>query len=81
MQARPSPLLEADTEPGLGDVEAAVELVAAGLARQIVLAGFPGWPEMLGRAREMADRAHVVILPAVASGRTDIVVSRPPDDR
>ena len=81
MQARQGPLLETGIEPGLSDVEAAVELVAAGLARQIVLAGFPAWPEMLVRAREMADRAHVVILPVVASGRTDIMVSRPPDDR
>jgi hypothetical protein len=63
MQSRQSALVMTGSGAGLGDVEAAVELVAAGLARQIVLAGFPGWPEMLGRAREMADRANVVIVP------------------
>jgi hypothetical protein len=81
MQARQGPLLETDAGPGLCDVEAAVELVAAGLARQIVLAGFPAWPEMLGRAREIAEEANVAILPAVGSGGTDIVIMRLPADR
>ena len=65
-------------EPGLGDLEAAVGLVAAGLASRVILAGFPSWPGLLWRAYQLADTTGVLILPTVVrpGGRVDIVITR-----
>lgn len=66
------------TEPGLGDLEAAVALVEAGVATRIVLAGFPSWPGLLWRAYQLAEASNVVILPTVVrpGGLVDIVIVR-----
>ena len=68
----------AENEPGLGDLEAAVGLVSAGLATRVVLAGFPSWPGLLWHAYQLAESANVLILPTVVSpgGRVDIVITR-----
>jgi len=68
----------AEHEPGLGDLEAAVELVSAGLATRVVLTGFPSWPGLLWHAYRLAESANVVILPTVVrpGGRVDIVITR-----
>jgi hypothetical protein len=65
-------------EPGLQDLEAAVVLVSDGLAKRVVLSGFQSWPGLLWRAYQLAESAHVVILPTVVrpGGRVDIVISR-----
>jgi hypothetical protein len=65
-------------EPGLADLEAAVELVSAGLATRVVLSGFPSWPGLLWRAYQLADSTGVVILPTVVrpGGKVDIVITR-----
>lgn len=65
-------------EPGLQDLEAAVALVSDGLAKRVVLSGFQSWPGLLWRAYQLAESAHVVILPTVVrpGGRVDIVISR-----
>ena len=82
--AFPTTDLTADTpeevlpDPGLLNLEAAVELVSAGLAVRIVLSGFPSWPGLLWRAYEMAETSGVRILPTVVrpGGRVDIVITR-----
>lgn len=81
--AAPAPPYEepaeaAEHEPGLGDLEAAVELVSAGLATRVVLTGFPSWPGLLWHAYRLAESANVVILPTVVrpGGRVDIVITR-----
>jgi hypothetical protein len=68
----------AEHEPGLGDLEAAVGLVSAGLATRVVLAGFPSWPGLLWHAYRLAESADVLILPTVVcpGGRVDIVITR-----
>ena len=68
----------AEYEPGLADLEAAVELVSAGLATRVVLSGFPSWPGLLWRAYQLAETTGVLILPAVVrpGGKVDIVVTR-----
>ena len=68
----------AENEPGLGDLEAAVGLVSAGLATRVVLAGFPSWPGLLWHAYQLAESANVLILPTVVrpGGRVDIVITR-----
>ena len=65
-------------EPGFADIEAAVELVSAGLAARVVLSSFPSWPGLLWRAYELAEEANVLILPTVVrpGGRVDIVVTK-----
>ncbi|HEX7592075.1 MAG TPA: hypothetical protein VF375_08990 [Candidatus Limnocylindrales bacterium] len=65
-------------EPGLGDLEAAVALVAGGLANRVVLTGFPSWPGLLWRAYQLAESAGVLILPTVVrpGGKVDIVITR-----
>lgn len=65
-------------EAGLADIEAAVELVAAGVATRIVLSGFPSWPGLLWQAYQLAEGADVLILPSVSGpgGRVDIVIAR-----
>jgi hypothetical protein len=65
-------------EPGFADIEAAVELVTAGLARRVVLTNFQSWPGLLWRAYQLAEEANVLILPTVVrpGGRVDIVVAR-----
>jgi hypothetical protein len=70
-------------EPGMADIEAAVSLVATGLAKRVVLSGFPSWPGLLWRAYQLADaslasRSGVLILPTVVrpGGRVDIVITR-----
>jgi hypothetical protein len=65
-------------EPGLGDLEAAVELVSAGLAKRVVLSGFQSWPGLLWRAYQLADTTDVLILPTVVrpGGKVDIVITR-----
>lgn len=65
-------------EPGLQDLEAAVALVSAGLAKRVVLSGFQSWPGLLWRAYQLAESAGVVILPTVVrpGGRVDIVITR-----
>lgn len=67
----------AEAQLGLDDLEAAVALVAAGLATRVVLAGFPSWPGLLWRAYELADAADVLILPTVVrpGGKVDIVIT------
>jgi hypothetical protein len=72
----PAPATE--YEPGLADLEAAVSLVSAGLARRVVLSGFPSWPGLLWRAYELAESADLLILPTVVrpGGRVDIVITR-----
>jgi len=68
----------AEHEPGLGDLEAAVGLVSAGLATRVVLTGFPSWPGLLWHAYRLAESANVLILPTVVrpGGRVDIVITR-----
>ena len=68
----------AEYEPGLADLEAAVELVSAGLATRVVLSGFPSWPGLLWRAYQLAETTGVLILPTVVrpGGKVDIVVTR-----
>ena len=65
-------------ELGLSDLEAAVELVAAGLATRVVLSGFPSWPGLLWRAYQLADTTGILILPTVVrpGGKVDIVITR-----
>lgn len=72
-----------DYEPGLADLEAAVGLVAGGLASRVILSGFPSWPGLLWRAYQLADTSGVLILPTLArgntirpGGRVDIVITR-----
>ena len=67
-----------DYEPGLADLEAAVELVSAGLATRVVLSGFPSWPGLLWRAYQLAETTGVLILPTVVrpGGKVDIVITR-----
>ena len=74
------PAEPAEHEPGLGDLEAAVELVSAGLATRVVLTGFPSWPGLLWHAYQLAESADVLILPTVVrpGGRVDIVITRDP---
>jgi hypothetical protein len=62
----------------LADLEAAVELVSAGLATRVVLSGFPSWPGLLWRAYQLAETTGVLILPTVVrpGGKVDIVVTR-----
>jgi hypothetical protein len=64
-------------EPGFADIEAAVALVSAGLARRVILSSFPSWPGLLWRAYQLAEEANVLILPTVVrpGGRVDIVVT------
>ena len=73
-----APEPEPGPEPGLGDLEAAVGLVSAGLATRVVLTGFPSWPGLLWHAYRLADAADVLILPTVVrpGGRVDIVITR-----
>jgi hypothetical protein len=67
-----------EAQPGLDDLEAAVSLVAAGLASRVVMVGFPSWPGLLWRAYQLADAADVLILPTVVrpGGKVDIVITR-----
>jgi hypothetical protein len=69
-------------EPGLADLEAAVGLVSAGLARRVVLSGFQSWPGLLWRAYQLAATTDLLILPTVVrpGGRVDIVITRDPAD-
>ena len=64
--------------PGLSDIEAAVGLIEAGLARRVILTGFPSWPGLLWQAYQLAEAANVLILPTVVrpGGRVDIVIAR-----
>lgn len=74
--------VESDSEPApapaLGDLEAAVGLVSAGLATRVVLTGFPSWPGLLWHAYRLAEEADVLILPTVVrpGGRVDIIITR-----
>src|SRR5664280_2971252 len=72
------PAEPAEHEPGLGDLEAAVELVSAGLATCVVLTGFASWPGLLWHAYRLAESANVLILPTVVrpGGRVDIIITR-----
>lgn len=65
-------------EPGLGDLQAAVALVEAGLATRVTLSGFPSWPGLLWEAYQLAEAANVLIVPTVVrpGGRVDIVIAR-----
>jgi hypothetical protein len=65
-------------EPSMPDLEAAVELVSEGLARRVVLTGYPSRPGLLRHTYRLAESAGVSILPTVArpGGRVDIEVSR-----
>lgn len=65
-------------EPGLGDLEAAVAMVEAGVASRVILSGFPSWPGLLWRAYQLAEANNVNILPTVArpGGLVDIVITR-----
>ncbi len=68
------------TEPGLADLEAAVELVSANVAKRVVLSGFQPWPGLLWRAYELAETVGVQILPDIArpGGTVDLVITRAP---
>jgi len=74
----PDPDAEPEPELALGDLEAAVGLVSAGLATRVVLTGFPSWPGLLWHAYRLAEAADVLILPTVVrpGGRVDIVITR-----
>jgi hypothetical protein len=74
----PAPEESAEHEPALGDLEAAVALISAGLATRIILTGFPSWPGLLWHAYRLAESADVLILPTVVrpGGRVDIVITR-----
>jgi hypothetical protein len=63
---------------GLADLEAAVELVAGGVATRVVLTGFPSWPGLLWRAYQLAENANVLIIPTVVrpGGKVDIEITR-----
>lgn len=65
-------------EPGLLNLEAAVELVSAGVAVRIVLSGFQSWPGLLWRAYQLAETRDVRIIPTVVrpGGKVDIVITR-----
>jgi hypothetical protein len=65
-------------DPGLADLEAAVGLVSTGLAKRVVLSGFPSWPGLLWSAYQLAGSTGVLILPTVVrpGGRVDIVITR-----
>jgi hypothetical protein len=65
-------------EPGFSDIEAAVALVNAGLARRVVLSNFPSWPGLLWRAYQLAEETDVTVMPTVVrpGGRVDIVVAK-----
>jgi hypothetical protein len=65
-------------DPGVLNLEAAVELVCAGLAARIVLSGFPSLPGLLWRAYQMAETSGVRIIPTAVrpGGRVDIVITR-----
>jgi hypothetical protein len=65
-------------EPGLGDLEAAVGLVTAGLATRVVLSGFKSWPGLLWHAYKLAETSGVQIMPTVVrpGGLVDIVITR-----
>lgn len=65
-------------EPSVYDLEAAVELVVAGLATRVILSGFRSWPGLLWRAHQLADESDVLIIPTVVrpGGRVDIVITR-----
>jgi hypothetical protein len=65
-------------EPGLGDLEAAVAMVEAGVASRVILSGFPSWPGLLWRAYQLAEANNVNILPTVVrpGGLVDIVITR-----
>lgn len=67
-----------ELEPGLADLEAAVALVAAGLATRVVLSGFTSWPGLLWRAYQLAETTDVLILPTVVrpGGKVDIAITR-----
>jgi hypothetical protein len=60
----------------LGDLVAAIELVACGGARRVVLAGLPGVEAVAGEALGYAQAAHVRFRLARSEGSTapDIVV-------
>ena len=82
LAAEAAPALQ-EYEPGLADLEAAVELVSTGLASRVILTGFPSWPGLLWRAYRLADTNGVVILPTLArsgvarpGSRVDIVITR-----
>ena len=74
----PQPEESAEHEPALGDLEAAVALISAGLATRVILTGFPSWPGLLWHAYRLAESADVLILPTVVrpGGRVDIVITR-----
>jgi hypothetical protein len=74
----PAPEESAEHEPALGDLEAAVALISAGLATRVILTGFPSWPGLLWHAYRLAESADVLILPTVVrpGGRVDIVITR-----
>jgi hypothetical protein len=65
-------------DPALGDLEAAVALVAGGLATRVVLTGFRSWPGLLWHAYQLAEVNGVLILPTVVrpGGRVDIAITR-----
>ena len=65
-------------DPGILNLEAAVELVSTGLAVRVVLSGFPSWPGLLWRAYQLAETRDVQIIPTVVrpGGKVDIVITR-----
>lgn len=77
-QAAQADQAEQEFEPALGDLEAAVALVSAGLATRVVLSNFTSWPGLLWRAYQLAETEGVLILPTVVrpGGRVDIVITR-----
>jgi len=74
----PKTIVFAGTEPGFGDIEAAVELVRSGMASRVVLHAFESWPGLLWQSYQLAEAADVVIVPIAvhSGGRVDISVTR-----
>lgn len=67
-------------DPSFLDLEAAVALVASGLATHVTLSGFPSWPGLLWKAHELARDTGVSIMPRSSGGdgRLELEVTRDP---
>jgi hypothetical protein len=70
----------ASTAPGFADLEAAVELVRAGLASRVILTNFVSWPGLLWQVYQLSVETGLQILATTprGEGRVDIVVCAEP---
>lgn len=62
-----------------GDVWTAIELVASGAARRVVLAGIPGVEDLAAEAIARAQRAHVALSLVRSQGSPPAIVVGPRD--